>query len=81
MLKGFGETDYDYYDDTNPDVESKIPVAASKIPAGVIRQPPGAGFGGPDDFGETNAVVSFIFKRVIYNCMNEFLKCGMTILK
>ena len=61
MLKGFGETDYDYYDDTNPDVESKITVAASKVPAGVVKQPPGAGFGGPDDFGETNAVVSFIF--------------------
>ena len=59
FLKGFGETDYDYYDDTNPDVESKIPVAASKIPPGVIKQPPGAGFG--FDFGETNAVVSFIF--------------------
>ena len=58
ILQGFGETDYDYYDDTDPlitgTIQFKIPVEASK-------RPPGPGFGGPEDFGETNSEVILFF--------------------
>ena len=58
--QGFGELDYDYYDDTEP-VITTLPVTAgiqSKIPAEIPKRPQGPGFGGPADFGETNSVVS-----------------------
>ena len=68
--QGFGDVDYDYSDETDIDnvspvtVPAPVPGIQSKFTVKAIKRPPGSGLGGPEDFGETNAVVSILSLKV-----------------
>ena len=41
-------------------VPAPVPGIQSKFTVKATKRPPGSGLGGPEDFGETNAVVSIL---------------------
>ena len=44
-------------------VPAPVPGIQSKFTVKAIKRPPGSGLGGPEDFGETNAVVSVLLLK------------------
>ena len=73
FLQGFGESDYDYYDDTDPVITTQPATSGlqSKIPVELPKRPQGPGFGGPADFGETNSEVRLFAYNLIVNNQKE----------